>query len=370
LDVHPDVQVAGRAAALARSALARQLDPLAVRDPGWDARLDGARAHRPAAARARRAGVVDDQAAAVALLADLGHAERAEVPARLPGPLTGRAHARHGARLGAGAVTGRARALAGEPERYRGPVDRVAEGQRGLGLHVGAAARPVLGGRPAAVEYPAEDVAQASAAAVRGATEDVTEVEAAEAALLPGPGAGRHPEAAAEQRARLVVLLAPLLVGQHRIRLGDLLEPLLGRGVTLVRVRVVLACQLAVRRLDLGRLGGLGDPQGLVVILLEEVFSAHPASLGCLVSVSFLGGRPVWLVAGTVRTRRGCRDGDLGGPQDPVPDLVSGKYDLNARVLGDVWRICVGQRLVDLRVERVALFSVSHQAEPTERRQQ
>ena len=93
--------------------------------------------------------------------------------------------------------------------------------------------------------------------------------------LCPGPLPGRHPETAAEQRARLVVLLAPLLVGQHRVRLGDLLEPLLGRGVALVRVRVVLAGQLAVRRLDLGRLSGLGDPQGLVVILLEEVLCAH-----------------------------------------------------------------------------------------------
>src|ERR1035437_9185974 len=78
---------------------------------------------------------------------------------------------------------------------------------------------------------------------------------------------GYHPETAAEHRARLV--------GEHRVRLGDLLEALLSRGVALVRVRMVLAGQLAVRRLDLGRLGGLGDPQGLVVILLEEVLSAH-----------------------------------------------------------------------------------------------
>src|SRR5256885_11033510 len=56
--------------------------------------------------------------------------------------------------------------------------------------------------------------------------------------------------------------------------------------------------------------------------------SAHPACLGCL--VSFLGVRPLDFVAGAVRTRRGCRDGDLGGPQDPVPDLVSGKYDLRS----------------------------------------
>src|SRR5207245_11371096 len=119
------VRGAVRTAVIAVTALALQLEPLAVGHPGRDALLDGARAHRPAAARARRAGVVHDQAATVALLADLGHPERAEVPARLPGSLTRRAHARHGAGLGTGAVAGRAGALAGQPERHCGPVDRV-----------------------------------------------------------------------------------------------------------------------------------------------------------------------------------------------------------------------------------------------------
>ena len=55
-----------------------------------------------------------------------------------------------------------------------------------------------------------------------------------------------HPDAAAEQRAGVVVLLAPLVVGQDVVGLGDLLEALLGRRVALVGVRVVLAGQLAV----------------------------------------------------------------------------------------------------------------------------
>src|SRR5262249_24191282 len=160
----------------------------------------------------RRAGVVHHHAAPAAFLARLGDPERAEVPARLPGPLAGWAHPRHRARLGAGAVAGRARPLAGPPGPPRGPVDRGPEAQRRLGPHVRAAPRPVLRRGAAAVEPPAEQVAQA--AAVPGAAEDVTEVEAAEPALA-GPLPGRHPEAAAEQRARLVVLLAPLLVGQH-----------------------------------------------------------------------------------------------------------------------------------------------------------
>src|SRR5580704_4460469 len=38
---------------------------------------------------------------------------------------------------------------------------------------------------------------------------------------------------------------------------------------------MVLAGQLAVRRLNLGGLRRLGDPQGLVVVLLEVVLRAH-----------------------------------------------------------------------------------------------
>src|SRR5215469_252867 len=333
LDVHPHVQVAGWAAALAGSALARDLDPLAVGHPGRDARLDGPRAHRPAAARAGRARVIDHQAAAPALLARLGDAERPLVPARLPGSVADRADPGHGAGLGAGAVAGRAGALTGQPQPDRGAVDRVAEAQRGLGLDVRSPARPVLGGGPAAaVEHGAEQVAQAAPGGVPGVAEQVTQVEVEPAA--PRPAAGRHPEAAAEQRARLVVLLAPLLVGQHRVRLGDLLEALLGLRVALVRVRMILAGQLAVRRLDLGGLRRLGDPQGLVVILLEVVLRAHPASLDCL--VTFLIRRPCGLIADAVRAGRRLGDRYPGRAQDPVAHLVTGLEDLDARVLGDV----------------------------------
>ena len=67
-------------------------------------------------------------------------------------------------------------------------VDRVAEAQRGLGLDVGAPARPVLRGRAAAaVEHAAEQVAQAAAASA-AAAEQVAEVEAAEPAALSAAG--------------------------------------------------------------------------------------------------------------------------------------------------------------------------------------
>src|SRR6202050_5426448 len=148
-------------------------------------------------------------------MARLGNSQRARVPALLTGAAARRAHVRDGARLSAGAVTGRAGALTGQPQRHRGAVDRVAEAQRGLGLHVRAAARTVLRGGPAAsaAEHAAEQVAE-PAAGVPGAAEDVAQVEAE--APLARPAAGRSTEAAAEHRARLVVLLAPLFVGQHR----------------------------------------------------------------------------------------------------------------------------------------------------------
>src|SRR5581483_7625383 len=267
LHMHPDEQVAGRTAALARRALALELDALAVRDPGGDPRLDDARAHRPPAARAIGAGVVHDEPAAVALVARLGDPERALALALQAGALARRADAWHRTRLGAGSPAGRARPLAGQPQRDGGAVDRVAERERGLGLHVLPAARPVR--RRAALpvaEHAAEDVAEATAG-VPGPGEDVAKVEAAEAALS-WPGSGRDPEPAAKQGAGLVVLLAALLVGEHRVRLGDLLELRLCRGVALVRVGVVLASELAVRGLDISLLGGLGDPQRLVVVLL------------------------------------------------------------------------------------------------------
>ena len=77
-DLDGDVQVAGRAAALAGRALAAQPDPLAVLDAGGDPRRRSVRLDMPApGAVAGRARVVDDQAAAAAGRAGLVHRERA-----------------------------------------------------------------------------------------------------------------------------------------------------------------------------------------------------------------------------------------------------------------------------------------------------
>src|ERR1700691_5593271 len=117
--VDPHVQVARLAAVLAGRPLAGDPDPLAVGHARRDAGLDGARAHRPPAAAARRARVLDHEAAAAAGLARLGEPEPAEVTALLPGAVAVRADLRHGAGLGAGPMADGTRPLAGEPQRHR-----------------------------------------------------------------------------------------------------------------------------------------------------------------------------------------------------------------------------------------------------------
>src|SRR5262249_20513733 len=195
----------------------------------------------------------------------------------LAGAVAGGPPPGYGPRLCPGAVAGRARSLTGQPQRHRGAVDGVVERQRGLGLDVRPAARARLGASASpAAEHPAQQVAEPAAGggggAVASAAERVAQVEleAARAALP------RWPEASApEQGAGVVVLLALLSVGQDVVRLGDLLEPLLRLGVALVGVGVVLAGELPVRLLDLVRGRGLGDVKSLVIVLLEEVPSAH-----------------------------------------------------------------------------------------------
>src|SRR5581483_5061138 len=115
--------------------------------------------------------------------------------------------------------------------------------------------------------------------ALAAAPEEVGQVEGDAAAVA----TARHAEAAgAEQRPCLVVLPALGLVGQHVVGLGDLLELLLGRGVALVRVRVMLARELAIGLFDLGLARVLRDTEGLVVVLLDVVpraqLSAPPSS--------------------------------------------------------------------------------------------
>src|SRR5205807_9627025 len=147
-------------------------------------------------------------------------------------------------------------------EMHRGgdTLDGVHERQVQLGLEVVAPARPRA--RPsaatAAAEEPAEQVADIA---------DVAHVErevaalsaAAEAAVATGP----HRAEAAD----LVVLLALGGVAEDVPRAGNVLELLLVAD----RVRVMLLRQAAVGGLDLLVARALGNPQRLVVVLLEPL---------------------------------------------------------------------------------------------------
>src|SRR5699024_7931745 len=62
-----------------------------------------------------------------------------------------------------------------------------------------------------------------------------------------------------------------------RVGLADVLEARLRLGVPRVVVRVLLARELAVRLLDGGGVGILGDTEDRVEVLLEPVLTCHAA---------------------------------------------------------------------------------------------
>src|SRR5581483_2299117 len=133
-------------------------------------------------------------------------------------------------------------------------LQRVLERERDLDLHVGAALPslllPAAAADAAAAEQPAEQVAQ------------VAELSEVERDALPA-----RPEADAAVRRAVLVVGLPLLGVREDVVGGlQLLEPLLGVLVALVRVRVVLPGELPVRLLDLVRRRALGNAQDLVEV--------------------------------------------------------------------------------------------------------
>ena len=256
-DPDHDVQVAGGPAADAGLALAGQPDPLPVLDPRRDA---GGHAYgcdtivrSPWQVGTRR---VDDRPGALAVGARLGERERTLVTGDQSGPVADRALARAGSRLRAAAVAGRTRDPLGQPQRDGDAVT----------ASVNASETSVSTSEPRRLRLARAELARrlnkppkmsprppsAAPSAGTGLPEQVAEIEA---------GTTRHPrrnrrEAAegtgGHQVARLVVLLALVVVGQHVIGLGDGLELLLGLLVAGVLVRVQVPGQLAVGLLDLG----------------------------------------------------------------------------------------------------------------------
>src|SRR5690606_35738904 len=258
LDVDDQEQVARGGTGIASATLAADLDALAVLDARGDLDVDRATGGSPAGAGADLAGVLDDQTAAPALRARLGHREDATGRARLhAASLALAAHLGHRAGLGARPVTRRARLVAGEAQRQRRPLHRLAERDRGLGLEVLAPAGLGRTASTAAARPAAED-----------ATEDVAQVEVGPAHAAGRAATGREaaPELA-EQRTLLVVLLALLGIADDPVGLGDRLEPLLGLRVPGVGVGMVVTRELAVGLLDLVGRRVLADAEDLVEVL-------------------------------------------------------------------------------------------------------
>src|SRR5947209_17646664 len=227
-----DVQVAGRPTTGTGLTPAGEPDLLPVGHPGRDPYVERPGLGDPARTMAFRALDVDDRADALALPAWLGEAERALIGGDQAGAVADRAGTGDRPGLGPAAVAGVADPGRAQGQRQGRAVDRVAEVQQDLGLHVPAAGRAAPPGGPAtAGEDRTEQVGEAGPAepAVAGrvgggrVAEDVREVEGGTAA-----GARPTPErAGAEKLAHLVVLFALAVVGEHVVRLGDRLEAVL-----------------------------------------------------------------------------------------------------------------------------------------------
>ena len=124
--------------------------------------------------------------------------------------------------------------FSGQPQRNGDAVDRVAEGKRGLRLHVGAAASPLRLVAPAA-EHATEQVAKTPAGPRR--TEQVAEIEAEPAAARRAAWRADAETIRTEQCSSLVVLLARFssdrtsYASEISLKLSsDLFSPLLASG--------------------------------------------------------------------------------------------------------------------------------------------
>src|SRR5690606_16635483 len=144
-------------------------------------------------------------------------------------------------------------------------VHRVVERQRELGGEVEAALRAGAaraGGAAAAATAATEQTSEEVAQVAEVLRANVEPTAAAKPAGAEAPGSGAEP-------AHLVVFLSASFVAEYLVRGRDLLETVLGRGVSGVGVGVQLASQLAVGACDLFRRCGLGHAEHLVVVLLE-----------------------------------------------------------------------------------------------------
>ena len=262
LDKDRDEQIARRPAVQPGVALAAQIQRLPVVDAGRDLDLDGLILAHGAAAAAARARLVDDLAAAAALLAraaGLHHAERGALRgAHAAGALAVRADLRRRAGGAAGALAVRTLLDAADVDLLLAAERRLFKGDIQAHAQVFAPARAAalaLTAAEAAAEDIPEDIPEAAAENV---------VKAAEAAETGAAGAaGGRVE---RRMAELVILRALVGIGQHLVGLVDLLEALLAFLIARMQIRVVGLGQLAVGFFDLVLGCTLFDTEHFIII--------------------------------------------------------------------------------------------------------
>src|ERR1035437_3225278 len=250
--VHGHVEVAGRAAADADLALAREPDLMAFVDAGRDRDPDLLMPLGASFAAASTAGRGDDAALAVATIAgrDIDHLSehRLADAAILAAAAAGASRHRHAAGRGPGPGAGNAPVEQVELDLLLDAADRLVEGDAKVVAQVGArlAAAPPAAGRGAA----------------HAGKETVKQIAEATEALREGRSRPAHVAQAGSPDE--VVDLAALGIGQDLIGLVDFLEPF--RGLSFgVDVRVPLLGELAEGALDIGVGRGSIHAQDLVV---------------------------------------------------------------------------------------------------------
>src|SRR5690554_2615994 len=273
--MHVDQQVSGRPAVAARCSLARDPDRGTVLDAGGDAHTDRTRPHLCPGAPANGAGLVDDHARTSALRACFGEREEALVAGHRARASTGGAGLGPAGWLHPGPAAMRAGGLPPNLQGRGDTAERLLERDGQVGTGVGAADR--YGGPSGSAGEDVAESAQPPEEVAQVLDADLLAAESAESS-----GSARRPtsEPRGDETTDLVVLLPLLRIREHRIRLRDGLEPLLGFRVTRVGVRVEFLGELAIGALDLV-LAGIGRhlQDGVEVLL-------HPIAVHCSSSSS------------------------------------------------------------------------------------
>ena len=264
LDVDDHVEVAGRAAAQARFAVAHGAQPRAVLDAGGNLEFDARRRFRAAFAIALAAGALDDLTGAAAARAGLRDLKKSARTDDLPPAAAIAARDRAGALFGAGPVAHVTGLQLGNFDFLFAPECRFLEADLHIVAQIGTPLLAIaigFGGRGATEEL-LEDAAPARATA--GAEDFSKDIEGiVKAARCAARGAC----ALSESRVPIAVISGAFaVVHEDVIGLAEFLEFFFRRMVSRVFVGMKSYRELAVGAFDFLARGGASDFQNFVII--------------------------------------------------------------------------------------------------------